>query len=72
MLCTHSELRRALSHDVDSAIGFDRFAYSLIKVNFSWQQKPILNFCNVVFRGAPSGLQAVREKERDLFPADNP
>ena len=48
-LFTHSELRRAHSHCIDSAVGLDSLPYSLFKVNFPWWQDAILNFFNLVF-----------------------
>ena len=48
-LFTHSALRRALSHCIDSAVGLDGLPYSLFKVNFPWWQDAILNFYNLVF-----------------------
>ena len=48
-LFTHSELPRALSHCIDSAVGLDGLPYSLFKVNFPWWQDAILNFHNLVF-----------------------
>ena len=46
-LCTHAELRRALSYCIDSAVGLDGLPYSL-KVNFPSWQDAILNIYNLV------------------------